>query len=610
METVRPAATTLRGDRAGVREILDNIPGAVVVMDRDHTILDLNEATAKTAGRSKEACIGVKFWDIFDNPPCRAGTCAASRAVQTRQYCEDEARPLVHGKEMPVLTAAAPRYDRNGQVVGVVELIFDAGADIRLFDEIGRVAQAAAQGQLRERVRENLFEGRHLERAGTVNRMIESCVAPLQAFGRSQVMLEFNLDGTIITANENFLSAMGHRLEEVQGQHHRIFVEEAYSRSAGYKEFWERLNRGEHQSAEHKCIGKNAKEVWLQAAYNPILDLNGKPFKVVTFATDVTGQVLQQQRLRDNVDLMLSVVSKAMEGDLTVQVPVKGADAIGQMGEGLQAFLQNLRGILTRFTEAAHAVGSSSEELTSVSQQMAGNAEETAAQANAVSASSEEVSKNIQVVAASTEEMVASIREIARNSSDAARIAKDAVGVADSANSTIRKLGESSTDIGKVIKVITSIAEQTNLLALNATIEAARAGEAGKGFAVVANEVKELAKQTARATEDIGHRIEAIQGDTTQAVGAIEQVANIITRISEISSTIAAAVEEQTATTNEIGRNVSEAARGSGEITQNISDVATAATDTTKGASDSQQAAVALAEMAGQLQQLVSQFKV
>jgi methyl-accepting chemotaxis protein len=431
-----------------------------------------------------------------------------------------------------------------------------------------------------------------------------------EAISRAQAVIEFNLDGTIVTANENFLTTMGYRLEELQGRHHGIFVDESFRNSNEYRQFWERLNNGQFQKDEYRRIGKGGKEVWLQAAYNPIFDENGKAVKVIKYATDITAAKKAEQQLRQSVDLMLDVVNKAMEGNLTVEVPVKGTDAIGQMGEGLQAFLQNLRGILSRFTETAHSVGSSSEELTSVSQQMAGNAEETAAQANAVSAASEEVSKNIQVVAASTEEMVASIREIAKNSGDAARIAKDAVGVADSANGTIKKLGESSTDIGKVIKVITSIAEQTNLLALNATIEAARAGEAGKGFAVVANEVKELAKQTAHATEDIGRRIEAIQGDTAQAVDAIEQVSRIITQISEISTTIAAAVEQQTATTNEIGRNVSEAARGSGEIAQNISGVATAASDTTKGASDTQQAAAALSEMAAQLQQLVSQFKV
>ena len=193
---------------------------------------------------------------------------------------------------------------------------------------------------------------------------------------------------------------------------------------------------------------------------------------------------------------------------------------------------------------------------------MAANAEETSAQANVVSAASEQVSKNVQTVATGVEEMNSSIREIAKNATESARVAGQAVSAADTANKTISKLGESSSEIGKVIKVITSIAEQTNLLALNATIEAARAGEAGKGFAVVANEVKELAKETAKATEDIGHKIEAIQADTRGAVDSIQQIGKVIAQINDISNTIASAVEEQTATANEMSRNVGEAAKG------------------------------------------------
>jgi methyl-accepting chemotaxis protein len=205
--------------------------------------------------------------------------------------------------------------------------------------------------------------------------------------------------------------------------------------------------------------------------------------------------------------------------------------------------------------------------------------------------------------------MGASIKEIAKNASEAARVAAQAVRVTQDTNSTITKLGESSAEIGNVIKVITSIAEQTNLLALNATIEAARAGEAGKGFAVVANEVKELAKQTAKATEEIGQKIGAIQSDTKEAVGAIEQISTIITQINDIQSTIASAVEEQSVTMNEVGRNVTEAARGSSEIAQNITGVAQAAQNTTSGASDTQSAASELSRMAAELRQLIGQFQ-
>jgi methyl-accepting chemotaxis protein len=258
---------------------------------------------------------------------------------------------------------------------------------------------------------------------------------------------------------------------------------------------------------------------------------------------------------------------------------------------------------------SAESLATSSAELSTVSEQMSANAEETQAQAGVVSKASEEVNKNLQTLATGTEEMGATIKEIAKNATEAARVSAEAVRTAQTTNATVQKLGESSAEIGQVIKVITSIAQQTNLLALNATIEAARAGEMGKGFAVVANEVKELAKQTAKATEDISLKIAAIQTDTKGAVDAIGTIGAIIDQISDISNTIATAVEEQSATTDEMSRNVGAAAQGSAEITRNIAGVSEAAQSTTHGAADARKAAEQLSQLAGELREMLDSKK-
>ena len=753
----------------------------------------------------------------------------------------------------------------------------------------------------------------------------------IDAINRVQAVIEFELDGTIITANENFLKTLGYSLDEIQGQHHSLFIEPAYKASAEYKQFWRDLGDGKFQSAEYKRIGKGGKEVWIQASYNPIFDESGQPVKVVKFATDITASIKERaineryaamvdnspinimfadrdlkiqylnpsstktlktlekllpvtadKMLGQNIDIFhknpsyqrgvlgdpknlprtahiqvgtetldllvspiydknqnflgsmatWSVITERLklenevariqsmmdqapvnmmfaDKDLKIQymnpastntlkklqqyLPVPADKMIGQnidifhknpsyqrgvlgdpknlprnahiqvgtetldllvspiydknqnflgsmatwsviterlklenevariqsmmdqapvnmmfadkdlkiqymnpastntlkklqqylpvpadkmIGQNIDIFHKNpsyQRGVLgdpknlprnaniavgpetldllvspiydknqnflgsmatwSVITEKlaqekrekelsegmkvtiatvstnAQALSSAAEELTAVSQQMSSNSEETAAQSNVVASAAEQVSKNVATVATSAEEMSASVKEIAKNANDAARVATEAVVVASNTNKTIAKLGESSIEIGKVIKVITSIAQQTNLLALNATIEAARAGEAGKGFAVVANEVKELAKQTASATEEISQKIEAIQADTKGAVTAIDQISKVIGQINDISSTIASAVEEQSATTNEIARNANEAAKGSTEISKNIANVGIAAKNTTEGANNTLSAATELSKLAAELKSVVDKAK-
>jgi methyl-accepting chemotaxis protein len=307
----------------------------------------------------------------------------------------------------------------------------------------------------------------------------------------------------------------------------------------------------------------------------------------------------------------VSDVAKALAGgDLTVQSAIDSRDEVGRMAADLDHAIGALRRTMTAVGDNAVQLAAASEELCATGEQIAAAAEETSAQAGAVSASAEEVDANIATVAASSEEMGASIREISANSSEAARVAGEAVLAAEVTTATIGKLGESSAQIGNVVKVITAIAEQTNLLALNATIEAARAGEMGKGFAVVASEVKDLAQETARATGDIFQQVETIQANTVDAVDAIAKITAVIARISDYQTTIASAVEEQTATTSEVTRNVSNAATGARDISHNVSSVAQTAQTTAAAVSETQAATEDLARMSTDLQKLVAQFAI
>ena len=296
-------------------------------------------------------------------------------------------------------------------------------------------------------------------------------------------------------------------------------------------------------------------------------------------------------------------------GDLTLEVHDSRKDELGEMAHWFRDSIGSLRDAISRVAVSANGVSSAAEEVGMVTRTMGDSAEKTTSQASVASTATGQVSHNLQTVAGATEEMSLRLREIGTNVDRAATVSQEAVKVATSTNETIAKLGASSVEIGQVVKVITSIAQQTNLLALNATIEAARAGEAGKGFAVVANEVKELAKQTAHATENIRGKIQTIQADTDGSVQAISKISSIINQIHDLSDAISTSVEHQTTTTGDIARHISEGARVSTEIAQNISGVALAAENTSSGARDLQVATKHLEQMSTELRDLVAQFK-
>jgi methyl-accepting chemotaxis protein len=319
----------------------------------------------------------------------------------------------------------------------------------------------------------------------------------VEAIGRSQAVIEFELDGTIITANPNFLNAVGYNLDEVKGRHHSMFVEPAIRDSAEYAELWQKLGRGEFLAMQFRRIGKGGKIVWLEASYNPILDPEGKPYKVVKFATDITERK--------------ATAALAREFETGVKTTVQ-------------------------------AVTLSSETIQQTAQSLAAAAEQTSHQS--------------AVVATAAEELGASVNEIARQMTQATEVTYAAVAEAEKSGKLVEELLAAAERIGTVSKLIAEIASQTNLLALNATIEAARAGDAGKGFAVVAAEVKSLANQTATATKEIEAQIQAVQQSSTATASAIRQISAIIAQVSEISTSVSGAVEEQAAATQEVSANI------------------------------------------------------
>ena len=495
---------------------------AVIEFTLDGTILDANENFLAVVGYALDDVRG-KHHSIFVEAAYRTSS-------EYRQFWADlkagryqsaeYKRVAKGGKEVWIQASYNPVFDASGTPYKVVKYATDITA--------AKLKGADDEGQL-------------------------------AAINKSQAVIEFNMDATVIKANDNFLSVIGYRLDEIRGKHHSMFVEPAFAASAEYKHFWASLNAGEYQAARYRRVGKGGKEVWIQASYNPIFDLNGRPYKVVKFATDVTQ-------------------AKAMEDR---EAETKSA---------------------TR--EQSSRLNEASGQLVQMANELAAGATQTAVQSTKVATAAQQMQSNVTSVAAASEEMSATVREIAGNASESAKTARTAKELAAEANATVGALNVNATSIGKVTKVISTIAQQTNLLALNATIEAARAGEAGKGFAVVANEVKELAKETARATEEIAKQIENIQSDTLKSVGSIAQVLKVIELIDGYSFSIAASVEEQAATVKDIARNAAEAATGVRNIVDNIQGVAEAAREAERNAATTQSSATNVGRVASALEEL------
>jgi methyl-accepting chemotaxis protein len=419
----------------------------------------------------------------------------------------------------------------------------------------------------------------------------------IAAIGRAQAVIEFDLDGTIITANQNFLTTLGYQLEEIRGKHHSMFVSPEERGSAAYREFWAKLGRGEFQSAEYKRFGKGGKEVWILASYNPILDDAGRPFKVVKFASDITAEKLKAANYAGQIEAIgksQAVIEFGMDGRVltandnflnalgyslaeiegkhhSMFVPPEQRD-----GEAYRAFWANLNrgdfqsGEFERVGRGGKQVWIQASynpirDLNGKPFKVVKYATDTTAQVIA-RMRSEKVRGMMETVAAGAEELNASVREISEAMSKSRETALTAVGRVESADQQAQRLAEAAESMSSIVQLIGDITGQINLLALNATIESARAGEAGRGFAVVASEVKNLANQAKQATDKIEQEIGNLNGISGDVVEALNSIKKAIQDVSEFVTSTAAAVEEQSTVTNEMSNGMQRAAAEAASI--------------------------------------------
>ncbi|WP_321934108.1 methyl-accepting chemotaxis protein [Paraburkholderia sp. J8-2] len=503
---------------------------AVIEFDLQGTILHANENFLATLGYTLEEVRGKHHRMFCDPDYVRT---EAYRQFWDRlgrgEFDRGEYRRVGRGgREIWINASYNPVIDENGRPYKVIKFATDI---------------TAAKQQHAE------YEGR------------------LRAIDKAQAVIEFDTGGVVLHANQNFLDTLGYRLEEILGKHHRTFCEESYAASPDYREFWAKLNRGEFDAGRYKRIAKGGRVVWIQATYNPIFDVNGRLYKVIKFANDVSAQVeleeSVQRRAQDDqrkVEKLLGVVSRAAAGDLTGDVEVTGEEPIDQLAAGIKGMMSDLAGVIGKVVESAGTFKDSSQDI--------------AARADTVASGAQLLGATVEEMNASIEELTASINSIADNSRGADQLAKDTQQEAERGAKAVTRsieamelINRSSEDIGEIIKVIGEIASQTNLLAFNAAIEAARAGEHGLGFSVVADEVRKLAERSSQATKEISKLINesvkrVAQGSeiSKQAGEAFEKIVAGVSRTTQAISEISCGADEQLIAAREVSAAIQQVA--------------------------------------------------
>ncbi|BDD92476.1 methyl-accepting chemotaxis protein [Pandoraea sp. XJJ-1] len=565
MEIATPDLQMEQQELQAVSAALNRVQ-AVIEFDLQGQILHANENFLQTVGYQLDEIRGQHHRIFCESDYVASGAYRDFWAKLGRGELDagEYKRIGKGGREVWIRASYNPVFDAHGTAYKVIKFATDITAD---------------------RARQAEFEGK------------------VRAMDLAQAVIEFNLDGTVIAANDNFLNTLGYSLDEIRGKHHRMFCEADYAASPTYRDFWGKLNRGEFDAGRYKRIGRGGREVWIQATYNPILDASGRPYKVVKFATDITQQVELEasvkRRAEDDqrkVALLLDTVNRAAAGDLTGEIAVAGNDPIDQLADGIRHMMDDLRGVIGKVVKSAGEFSGASRDI--------------ADRANTVATGAQALGATVEEMNASIEELTASINSIADNTKGADQLAKATQQEAETGARAIARsveamelINKSSEDISEIVKVIGEIAGQTNLLAFNAAIEAARAGEHGLGFSVVADEVRKLAERSSQATKEISKLINestkrVAQGSdvSRQAGEAFEKIVGGVSRTTQAISEISCAAEEQLVAAREVSLAIQHVAEETEKSAGACETIAQATTGLNHGAQD--------------LDQTVSRFKV